>query len=47
VEGVEVEITMLFADVRGSTTLAEKMSASDFGGLMNRFYETASDILSR
>ena len=45
VEGAEVEITMLFADVRGSTTLAEKMSASDFGGLMNRFYETASHIL--
>jgi adenylate cyclase len=45
VEGVEVEITMLFADVRGSTTLAEKMSASDFGGLMNRFYEIASHIL--
>ena len=45
VEGVEVEITMLFADVRGSTTLAEKMSASDFGGLMNRFYKTASHIL--
>jgi adenylate cyclase len=45
VEGVEVEITMLFADVRGSTTLAEKMSASDFGNLMNRFYETASHVL--
>jgi len=45
VEGVEVEITMLFADVRGSTTLAEGMSASDFGGLMNRFYDTASRIL--
>jgi adenylate cyclase len=45
VEGAEVEITMLFADVRGSTTLAEKMSASDFGNLMNRFYDTASHIL--
>jgi adenylate cyclase len=45
VEGVEVEITMLFADVRGSTTLAEKMSASDFGNLMNRFYEVASHVL--
>jgi adenylate cyclase len=45
VEGVEVEITMLFADVRGSTTLAEKMSASEFGNLMNRFYDTASHIL--
>jgi adenylate cyclase len=45
VEGVEVEITMLFADVRGSTTLAEKMSASEFASLMNRFYEVASHIL--
>jgi adenylate cyclase len=45
VEGAEVEITMLFADMRGSTTLAEKMSASDFGDLMNRFYDTASHIL--
>lgn len=45
VEGAEVEITMLFADVRGSTTLAEKMSASEFGNLMNRFYNTASHIL--
>ena len=45
VEGVEVELTMLFADVRGSTTLAEKMSASEFGNLMNRFYDTASHIL--
>ena len=45
VEGAEVEITMLFADMRGSTTLAEKMSATDFGNLMNRFYDTASHIL--
>jgi adenylate cyclase len=45
VEGAEVEITMLFADIRGSTTLAEKMSATDFGNLMNRFYDTASHIL--
>jgi adenylate cyclase len=47
VEGVEVEITMLFADVRGSTTLGEKMSASDFGKLMNRFYEVATPVLIR
>ena len=32
-EGAEVEITMRFADMRGSTTLPEKMSASDFGNL--------------
>jgi len=29
--GAEVELTMLFADVRGSTTLAEQMSALEFG----------------
>ena len=45
VEGVEIEISMLFADVRGSTTLAEKMSASDFSQLMNRFYDVATHVL--
>jgi len=45
VDGVEIEITMLFADVRGSTTLAENMSASDFGNLMKHFYDKASHIL--
>jgi len=36
---------MLFADVRGSTPLAEKMSAAEFGRLMNRFYEAATHVL--
>ena len=36
---------MLFADVRGSTTLAEQMSALEFGQLMNRFYSLATDVL--
>lgn len=43
--GAEVELTLLFADVRGSTTLAEKMSASDFSHLMNRFYKVANKVL--
>ena len=43
--GAEVELTMLFADVRGSTTLAEQMSALEFGRLMNRFYVVATDVL--
>jgi adenylate cyclase len=43
--GAEVPITMLFADVRGSTTLAERMSARDFGRLMNRFYNAATHVL--
>jgi adenylate cyclase len=43
--GAEVPLTMLFADVRGSTTLAEQMSARDFGRLINRFYSIASHVL--
>ena len=43
--GAEIEVTMLFADVRGSTTLAEGMSPADFRGLMDRFYDTAATVV--
>jgi adenylate cyclase len=43
--GAEVILTMLFADVRGSTKLAESMSALEFSQLMNRFYNIATDVL--
>lgn len=43
--GAEIELTMLFADVRGSTTLAENMSDAEFSRLMNRFYEAIINIL--
>ena len=43
--GAEIVLTMLFADVRGSTTLAEQMSAREFSQLMNRFYTVASQVL--
>jgi adenylate cyclase len=43
--GAEVPLTMLFADVRGSTTLAEGMSAREFSQLINRFYKIATHIL--
>jgi len=43
--GAEVPLTMLFADVRGSTSIAEQMSAREFGRLMNRFYSVASHVL--
>lgn len=45
VGGAEVEMTLLFADVRGSTALAERMSASEFSRLINRFYSAATDVL--
>jgi adenylate cyclase len=36
---------MLFVDVRGSTTIAEKMNAVEFSRLMNRFYEATINVL--
>jgi adenylate cyclase len=36
--GVELEITILFADIRGSTPLAEKMETREFSELIQRFY---------
>ena len=41
----EVPLTMLFADIRGSTTLAEKMAPADFSALITRFYQVSIDIL--
>jgi adenylate cyclase len=43
--GAEVEISMLFADVRGSTTLAEQMRPIEFSRLMNRFYDRANRVV--
>ncbi len=45
--GTEIEMAMLFADVRGSTTLAEQMRPSEFSRLINRFYSTALDIIAQ
>ena len=45
--GAEVELSMLFADVRGSTALAERMPAQEFSRLMARFYGTAAQVVDR
>ncbi len=43
--GAEIELSMLFADVRGSTTLAEQMSTMEFSRLISRFYKVATDVM--
>jgi adenylate cyclase len=43
--GAEIECTLLFADIRGSTTLAESMPPADFRQLMDRFYDTAATVV--
>src|SRR3954470_18418953 len=45
--GVELEIGVLFADVRGFTSLSETMEPKGVAELLNRFYASASQILSR
>jgi adenylate cyclase len=44
--GAEVEMSMLFADIRGSTPLSEKMSPTEFNRLINQFYTTATRVIS-
>ncbi len=36
--GAEVEMSMLFVDVRGSTALSERLSVTEFRELINRFF---------
>jgi adenylate cyclase len=43
--GAEIDASFMFADIRGSTTLAERLSASDFHALLDRFYATASSVV--
>lgn len=45
--GAEVDISVLFADVCGSTELAERMSTREYTALMNRFYKVASPSVIR
>jgi adenylate cyclase len=47
VGGAEVDVAVLFADVRGSTPLGQRGSAADFAGLLNRFYVAATETLVR
>ena len=43
--GAEVDITVLFADVRGSTGIAERMPPAEFSHLMARFYGAAAEVI--
>jgi adenylate cyclase len=45
VRGAEVELSMLFADVRGSSKLARATSTREFTQLMDRFYRVSMDVL--
>lgn len=42
--GVEIEISIMFVDVRGSTTMAEGLSPEQFSRKINRFYRAATEV---
>jgi adenylate cyclase len=43
--GAEIELTMLFADIRGSTGLAERLGTAEFSRLVGRFYDAVTSVL--
>ncbi|HET9346581.1 MAG TPA: adenylate/guanylate cyclase domain-containing protein [Candidatus Limnocylindrales bacterium] len=43
--GAEIEGSYLFADIRGSTALAETMPSTDFRRLIDRFYTVATKVV--
>jgi adenylate cyclase len=45
--GVEIPLTMLFADVRDSTATAEEIGPSAFHQLINRYYQTSTQVLGK
>jgi adenylate cyclase len=45
--GAEIEGAMLFADIRGSTSLAERMSPAEYHAILNRYLSTATNAVFR
>jgi adenylate cyclase len=47
VTGAEIPVSLLFADVRGSTGIAEHMRPADFHSFLDRFYTIGADTILR
>jgi adenylate cyclase len=43
--GAEVDGAMLFADIRGSTALAEGMSSGEYHALLDRYFAAATEVV--
>jgi adenylate cyclase len=46
VGGAEVELTLLFADIRGSTGLGERLRPAEFTALLSAFYRLAAAAIT-
>jgi adenylate cyclase len=45
--GVEIPVTLLFSDVRGSTAMGQRMRPTEFHDFLHHFYGLASDAIVR
>jgi adenylate cyclase len=45
--GVEIPVSLLFSDVRGSTAMGERMRPAEFHAFLDAFYRLASDAIVR
>jgi adenylate cyclase len=45
VQGAEIPVSLLFADIRGSTGIGERLSATEFRAFLDRFYRMSSDAV--
>jgi adenylate cyclase len=45
--GAEIEVSLLFADVRGSTSIAERMPPDEYSRLIARFYGAAAEVVDQ
>lgn len=43
--GAEISLSLLFADIRGSTSMAETIPAREYRALIDRFYNVAADAI--
>jgi adenylate cyclase len=43
--GAEIPVSVLYADVRGSTTIAEEIGATEFTASLNSFYTTTARLV--
>jgi adenylate cyclase len=45
VQGAEIPVSLLFADIRGSTSIGERLSATEFRAFLDRFYRVSSQVV--
>jgi adenylate cyclase len=45
--GLEIPVSLLFTDVRGSTAMGERMRPTEFHAFLDHFYRLASDAILR